>query len=172
MILPSQIEPQKSWPAPSQIQVRKMQLGDVPQVVEMENDYSTAPWTWRAIAFEVAENPLSVAFVAEFEGTVRAYLIGWRLDRESHVGTFCVERGFRRRGLGGFLLTNFINQMRADGVDRIHLEVRHSNLAAQQLYFKHGFEQVGLRKNYYSREKEDALLLSIYLQEEAKNGLV
>ncbi len=170
MILPVETKIQTSRLAG--IQIREMQVADAARVAEIEKEASSLPWSAEAIASELASNPLAETLVAEFRGQVCAYLIGWRLDDEAHIGAFAVAREFRQQGLGSLLLERFIAVMKLVGVRKIHLEVRRSNLAAQRLYFKHGFERVGLRKNYYSREKEDALLLSLYLEEETRDGLV
>jgi ribosomal-protein-alanine N-acetyltransferase len=170
MILPVETEIQTSRLAG--IQIREMQVADAPRVAEIEQESSSRPWSAQAIASEIASNRLAVALAAELRGVVCAYLIGWRLEDEAHIGAFAVARAFRQQGLGSFLLERFIAGMKLSGVRKIHLEVRSSNLAAQRLYFKHGFERVGLRKNYYTKEKEDALLLSLYLEEETRDGLV
>lgn len=154
------------------MRVREMRMSDIQRVSELERQSFSTPWSPAAVAFEITNNPLAAALVAESQGKVMAYLIGWWLDDEAHIGTLNVDPGFRRKGIGSWLLQNFIERMKVRKVRRIHLEVRSSNLAAQQLYFKHGFKRVGLRKNYYSREKEDAQLLSLYLEEGANDGLV
>lgn len=172
MLLPSATETSKSRAAIPGVQIRAMAIADVQRVAELEKEMFSTPWSADGVAFEVAHNPFAVTLVAEAQGAVIAYVIGWSFDDEAHIGAFGVDCGFRRKGVADFLLETFIDRMKSKKVCKIHLEVRPSNLAAQNLYIKHGFERVGLRKNYYTREKEDALLLSLYLEEGENDGLV
>jgi len=71
-----------------------------------------------------------------------------------------VHPDWRRCGLGELLLTHLIGNATADNADILALEVRASNIAAQQLYEKYGFCALGLRKRYYSDNHEDAIRMS------------
>ncbi len=172
MLLSTETEISKPRVSIPGLQIRAMAIADVQRVSELEKEFFSTPWSSDGIAFEVAHNPFAMALVAEAQGVVVAYVIGWFFEDEAHIGTFSVDRAFRRNGVGNFLLASFIARMKSRKARKIHLEVRPSNLAALNLYFKHGFERVGLRKNYYTREKEDALLLSLYLEEGENDGLV
>ncbi|HEX9654118.1 MAG TPA: ribosomal protein S18-alanine N-acetyltransferase [bacterium] len=165
MISPHQTEAQPIRSAFKGARVREMQIKDIERIAELERESFSTPWSPESIAYEVANNPFAVALVVDRHGLILAYVIGWCFSEESHIGTFAVDPAFRGNGLGSLLLKNFIAQVKSRDVPAIHLEVRQSNSAAQQLYFNHGFEQVGLRRNYYTSEREDALLLSLYLEE-------
>jgi ribosomal-protein-alanine N-acetyltransferase len=84
----------------------------------------------------------------------------WLMHDEAHISTLAVRAGWRRLGLGELLLIALLDEARRLGAYRATLEVRVSNVAAQALYAKYGFEQVGRRKAYYSDNREDALILT------------
>jgi ribosomal-protein-alanine N-acetyltransferase len=79
---------------------------------------------------------------------------------EAHVTTFAVLPAYRRRGLGGRLLSALIELAADLGASVVTLEVRLSNVAARRLYQRFGFRPVGVRPHYYSDNGEDALIMT------------
>jgi len=79
---------------------------------------------------------------------------------EAHISTIASHPDWRRNGVGELLLVAMIESAAEMGAGVVTLEVRASNQGAQSLYRKYGFEQVGLRKRYYSDNNEDALIMS------------
>ena len=96
--------------------------------------------------------------------SVREYILGfvgfWIMADEAHITNIAVREVYRRRGVGGLLLISAIELAPALKARSITLEVRASNTAAQSLYRKYGFSQVGLRRDYYKDDKEDGVLMS------------
>jgi ribosomal-protein-alanine N-acetyltransferase len=92
------------------------------------------------------------------------YIVGfagfWIMADEAHVTNIAVRESYRRQGIGELLLISAIDLARTLKACIITLEVRASNTAAQALYSKYGFAQVGLRRGYYVDNKEDAVLMS------------
>ena len=92
------------------------------------------------------------------------YILGfaglWLIVGEAHLTTIAVRERYRRKGIGELLLISAIELSLAQGADVLTLEVRESNTPAQSLYEKYGFERVGLRRGYYTDNKEDAVLMS------------
>jgi ribosomal-protein-alanine N-acetyltransferase len=86
----------------------------------------------------------------------------WLVVDEAHISTFAVHPGWRRQGIGQALLREVLRQAVLQGATSATLEVRVSNLAAQQLYANHGFVPVGRRRGYYRDNNEDALLMTTY----------
>ncbi|MDE3089023.1 MAG: ribosomal protein S18-alanine N-acetyltransferase [Chloroflexota bacterium] len=84
----------------------------------------------------------------------------WLMVDEAHVSTIAAHRDWRRRGIGELLLVAMIDSAAEVGARSVTLEVRVSNLAAQALYRKYGFQVAGKRTNYYSDNGEDALIMS------------
>ena len=95
----------------------------------------------------------------------RQYILGfagfWIMADEAHITNIAVRESHRRQGIGELLLISIINLATGLNAGKLTLEVRASNTAAQSLYYKYGFTQVGLRRGYYTNDKEDAILMSI-----------
>jgi len=84
----------------------------------------------------------------------------WLLVDEAHVVTIAVRDSHRRRGVGELLLIAAIETALRERQSVVTLECRVSNAVALRLYEKYGFQQVGLRRRYYSDNREDAYTLS------------
>ncbi len=145
--------------------IRKIQIKDLEQVSAIESKTFPHPWSLTNILYEIQENPLAYSLVVEENGKIIGYIIGWYLDFEAHVGTFAIDFEYRRNKIGSVLLNTFTDNLKYEGCQVFHLEVRRSNVAARNLYARQGFIISGMRKNYYTKEKEDALLMSLSLQE-------
>ena len=87
-------------------------------------------------------------------------LMFWEMAGEAHIMSVGVRRDFRRRGIGELLMLNCLSKCVRSAYTAISLEVRSSNKAAQELYLKHGFLVEGIRKGYYSDNREDALIMN------------
>lgn len=83
----------------------------------------------------------------------------WLSVDEAHITTIAVAPEYRGRGIGELLLNGLIDQALALNADMLTLEVRASNIVAQQLYLKYGFRPAGTRPRYYTDNGEDALIM-------------
>jgi ribosomal-protein-alanine N-acetyltransferase len=92
-------------------------------------------------------------YVAGFSGI-------WMMADEAHITNIAVRQEYQGRGIGGLLLIATFDLARALKASFITLEVRPSNLVAQNLYHRYGFMQTGLRRGYYLDNKEDAIIMS------------
>ena len=92
------------------------------------------------------------------------YVVGFigitRVIDEIHVLTFGVRTDFRKQGIGELLMIAAIDQSIEQGAELITLEVRQSNTAAINLYNKYGFMKKGVRRRYYTDNREDALIMT------------
>jgi len=92
------------------------------------------------------------------------YILGfagiWVAVDEAHITNIAVRKNYQRQGIGEFLLISIIDLAIELKVNLLTLEVRASNTAAQSLYRKYGFTQVGVRRGYYTDNREDGLLMS------------
>ena len=95
---------------------------------------------------------------------VRQYIVGfaglWIMADEAHITNIAVRKSRQRQGIGELLLISMIDLAVELKARSLTLEVRASNLAAHNLYYKYGFNQAGLRRGYYADNKEDALVMS------------
>jgi ribosomal-protein-alanine N-acetyltransferase len=87
------------------------------------------------------------------------FICFWVVEDEMHVNNLAVDPRWRRRGIAAALLEEGLEQGRARRARRAFLEVRASNVGAQALYRRFGFEVAGVRKRYYTHPMEDAVLM-------------
>ena len=94
----------------------------------------------------------------------RELLVGyvglWYMAGEAHIVSIAVREAYRRKGLGELLLIGSIEMAMGRGAQCVTLEARVSNDAAKALYMKYGFDEVGLRRRYYSDNGEDAVIMT------------
>jgi [ribosomal protein S18]-alanine N-acetyltransferase len=141
--------------------IRRMTIEDVPAVHEIDTLSFSLPWPERSFRFELNENPVSRGWVAEVDGRIAAMLVLWFIVDEAHIATIAVHPDFRRQGIGEQILLQALRSVQAEGAQHAFLEVRAGNAAAQAMYFKYGFEVVGVRPHYYRDNNEDALLMNL-----------
>ncbi len=121
------------------------------------------PWSERFFRQEL-QVECARSLLVQLEGRIVGYILFWLLPGEIDIHNVAVHPEFRRRGLGRRLLEQVIAEARGRASSRITLEVRKSNLPAQKLYESMGFAYNGVRKNYYSDDGEDALLMALNLR--------
>ena len=136
-----------------------MTADHVAQVAELEKIcFGTEAWSERSVASELT-NSLSLWLVAEEEGNVWGYVGSQTVMDETDMMNIAVHPEHRKQGIAATLVNNLVDVLRTRGSHSLMLEVRASNDPARKLYDKLGFQQVGLRKNYYRNPKEDACIL-------------
>ncbi len=158
--------------------IEPMRLTDLDQVMTIERLSFRSPWSRRAYEFEIGQKEHSTMLVirpagqgsrwerlrARLRRAPRSPVVGyggfWLLVDEAHISTIAVHPHWRGRGLGERLLLALLERGRAQGAARATLEVRVSNLAAQRLYRKVGFEIVSRQKRYYADNDEDAYIMA------------
>src|ERR687892_555553 len=141
--------------------IRKMMVDDVPAVVELDQKSFSLPWPERSFRFELTDNPASRCWVAELDGKVVGMIVVWLIVDEAHVATVATHPEYRRQGIGKRLLAHALRHIMQDGARSSFLEVRESNIAAQEMYRKFGYEVTGRRRRYYRDNDEDAILMSL-----------
>jgi ribosomal-protein-alanine N-acetyltransferase len=162
-----------------------MTANDIAQVMEIERESFPASWPQTAYQRELTRNRLARYFVAvldEGPGPIPGpagrswlpfrrhdtetdeYITGligvWKMVEAAHIVTFAVREEHRNKGIGSLLLDRAFRVAEDEGLPSITLEVRVSNTGPQALYEKWGFRRVGLRKNYYSDNREDAVIMT------------
>ena len=138
--------------------IRKMGPEHVEQIAELEKLCFSDPWSENSIASELC-NPLSLWLVAEAAGTVVGYVGSQTVMDETDMMNIAVHPDCRRQGIAAALVNALVASLQDLGSHSLTLEVRASNAPARALYDMLGFQQVGLRRNYYHNPKEDALIL-------------
>ena len=137
------------------IEIIRMNESHVSAVAELERQNFSEPWPEIAVRSELT-NKLALWLVAVEDGVVAGYVGSQTVLQEADMMNIAVADTHRRRGIARMLVEELIRQLDAY---QLTLEVRASNAPAIALYESLGFQQVGLRKNYYHKPKEDALIL-------------
>ena len=140
------------------MKIELMTADHVPQIAELEKICFNDPWSEKSIASEL-DNRLSLWLVAMDGDRVAGYVGSQSVLGETDMMNIAVHPDFRRRGIAEELVVKLVEELKVRGNHSLMLEVRVSNDPARKLYDKMGFQQVGLRKNYYRNPKEDACIL-------------
>ncbi|MFV2062658.1 MAG: ribosomal protein S18-alanine N-acetyltransferase [Chloroflexota bacterium] len=145
---------------PVRVSVEPMRADDIPAVHAIESASFPTPWPPYAFRQELETNRMASYIVVRAGDRVIGYAGIWMMVDEAHVTTFAVLPAYRRRGIGGRLLSELLELAVDLGATVVTLEVRLSNVAARELYQQFGFRPVGMRPRYYSDNAEDALIMT------------
>jgi ribosomal-protein-alanine N-acetyltransferase len=140
------------------IRLERMTDAHVAQIAELEELCFSDPWSENSVASEL-NNPLSLWLVALDGATVAGYVGSQSVLDGADVMNIAVHPDYRRQGIARELVTGLADALAEKGVKSLALEVRQSNAPAIALYEQLGFQQVGLRPNYYRNPRENALIL-------------
>ena len=140
--------------------VERLSHDDIDDVLALEEAAFTNPWT-RSMYLAELENPgVSYCYLArDAQGRAVGFCSFWRVLDELHINNLAVLPELRRQGIGSFLLSFVLKTGAGFGARRATLEVRRSNEAARLLYERFGFSVAGIRRGYYTKPVEDALVL-------------
>ncbi|MCM3359049.1 MULTISPECIES: ribosomal protein S18-alanine N-acetyltransferase [unclassified Psychrobacillus] len=142
------------------ITYRKMTIEDIDQVLLIEEEAFAHPWTREAFEHEMTTNLYSYYLVAEIEEKdIVGYCGMWIVMDESHITNVAVAERMRGHRIGEGLMREAIRIVKEQQGVLMTLEVRVSNTVAKNLYYKLGFQDGGIRKNYYTDTQEDALVM-------------
>ncbi len=146
-----------------------MAVADIPAVLAVDRVSFPTPTTEQLFINELTDNQLAhyQVLVRDDNGeTIVGFAGFWLIAGEIHISTIAVEPAERGRGRGEWLLLNLLLLACALEPLLVTLEVRRSNTAAQALYAKYRFVEVGVRRRYYRDTKEDALLMTVDLADQ------
>jgi [ribosomal protein S18]-alanine N-acetyltransferase len=138
---------------------RYMKEEDIDQILEVEHASFATPWSREAFYNEIYNNKFAVYIVLEEDQKIIGYVGAWVVIDEAHVTNVAILPEYRGRKLGEALLRKMMALVKDMGARSMTLEVRVTNHVAQSLYRKLGFQNGGIRKNYYSDNQEDALVM-------------
>jgi len=142
-----------------EIKIEKMTPADLDRVMDIEALSYRTPWSRRAFMSELTENSYAHYFVARHEGKIIGYVGMWVILEEAHITNIAVDPAYRRKKVAWRLLEDMFRRAKELGATRMTLEVRVSNVNAQDLYRKLGFVDRGIRKGYYTDTNEDAIIM-------------
>ena len=144
---------------PNDCVIRRMTLNDLDAVAAIEAATFPTPWSRDSFRQELERNVAARYLVAEKDGQVVGYAGAWIILDESHITNIAIEESRRGFGYGRALTTALMQYLSNLGAAYATLEVRRSNLRAQNLYKSLGFVELGVRKRYYEDNREDALIM-------------
>jgi len=147
------------------LRIEKMKRKHLGDVLRIERAAYPAPWTEAMFAQEVEDTTISRSFVAMNGGALVGYEVSWFLREEVHLLNIAVDAEHQGRGIGAKLVEFLLDLASSEHRDLITLEVRPTNDRALALYRRFGFERVGVRKNYYVDDREDAILMMLDLRQ-------
>jgi [ribosomal protein S18]-alanine N-acetyltransferase len=142
---------------------RDMKEEDIHQILVIENLSFTIPWSRESFYNEIHNNQFATYVVLEDGDKIIGYCGVWIIVDEAHITNIAVLPDYRGRKLGDALLAKVIDVAKEKGAKSMTLEVRVSNVVAQNLYRKFGFKNGGIRKGYYTDNQEDALVMWVKL---------
>ena len=132
----------------------------IDSVIAIEESSFTNPWTRDMYLAELENRGVSYIYLAEApDGTIAGFCSFWRVLDELHINNLAVLPAYRSLGAATALLSYVLAEGTRLGARRATLEVRRSNETARRLYERFGFSIAGVRRGYYTRPDEDALVL-------------
>ena len=142
------------------IEFRKLKLRDLNSIEEIERTSYPTPWSRSMFAGELAKpSSICLGAIDTESNELVGYLIISRYVDAWHVMNVAVADSYRRRGIATGLMERLFEDTARDGRRGYTLEVRVSNEAAIQMYEKLGFKSRGIRRGYYTDNREDALIM-------------
>lgn len=142
----------------NRVTIRPMTEEDLLQVETIEQESFSLPWSFDAFK-STLDREDTLYLVAEEESVILGYCGMYISFDEGEIPNVAVKKEFRSQGIGEVMMNELLSRAGERGVCSAFLEVRKSNEAAKRLYEKLGFEEAGIRKNFYEFPKEDAVIM-------------
>ncbi|MBY7142404.1 ribosomal protein S18-alanine N-acetyltransferase [Virgibacillus sp. NKC19-3] len=143
--------------------IRKMEIADVDQVMEVEKATFATPWPPDIFYQELLDNKHAFYFVMELDGKIIGYIGAWIVVDDMQITNVAVIPAYRGQKFGEMLFSYILQFAITLGVARLSLEVRKSNRIAQKMYRKFGLVPGGIREKYYADDQEDAIVMWVNL---------
>lgn len=125
---------------------------------KIEAETFSIPWSQQSF-LETIERSDTIYLVAEQNGEILGYCGLWQSFEEGEIPNVAVSAKARNQGIGRKLLEELFRYGKESGIEAFTLEVRESNRPALHLYESLGFESVGVRKDFYDKPKENAVIM-------------
>jgi len=148
------------------ISFNKLSSVEIPPVLSIEERNSDDPWSQLQFTTSI-ENSNNLCCCLSLDGKTIGYLIAMLAVNTADILNIGIDPDFKRQGYGRGLLNHLIEELRKRNIGEILLEVRVGNNSAIQFYKKQGFEEISVRKNYYTKNsknksnREDGIIMSL-----------
>lgn len=144
---------------PINFEIKSVEKSDVEFIEKLENEYFSQCFEQKTLE-QYIENPLGIFLKAtENNGEILGYICGRSVCETAEIDRVAVDKNFRKLGIGSALVMEFENEAKQRNATEILLEVRASNIPAISTYNSQKFEQLSVRKKYYSNPTEDAIIM-------------
>lgn len=143
------------------LEINEMKPEDLEEVAALEKEIFSMPWSRKGFA-DALKQEAALYLVARRNGQLAGYCGLLQSFEEADIVNVAVAPMFRNQGTGAVMLEGLMERGKMRGILNYTLEVRISNAAALHLYEKLGFERVGIRRNFYEKPKEDAVIMWKY----------
>lgn len=144
---------------PEGIEVRLLRREDIDSVVAIETEAFTTPWQESTFEGLLERDGVELLVMTDAEDGVIGYAVLWVILDQGELANLALTTSRRGAGLGAHLLGHVLTRAQERGVSKLFLEVRASNHRAIDLYRSFGFEDVGIRRDYYDQPQEDARVM-------------
>ena len=144
---------------PVELEITRMRRRHLKGVMAIERQVYPRPWSPNLFLSEMSDLRHRVYLVAKLGRDVVGYAGLMSYGDEAHVTTIAVDPAHHRQKIGTRLLYELIEESIRMGARAVSLEVRETNIGAQDLYERFGFQKVGKRKGYYQETNEDAYVM-------------
>lgn len=142
------------------ITITGMEISHTEEVATIENSTFSEPWSVKA--FEDAVMSDNYIYIVALDMDKVVGYAGCVMSMgEADVTNIAVSNEYRRMGIGNELLGQLIKCMKSNDINKVFLEVRESNTGARNLYISKGFSEIGIRKNFYRKPDENAILMEL-----------
>ncbi len=140
--------------------IRRASSDDLAQIVDLERRCFSTPWSEDSLAADLTGNERSVYLAAmSRDKLLVGYMAFWAVHDEGQVTNIAIDPGWRKQGIATALLQEVERIARIRKIGKILLEVRENNTAARRLYANQGFRQIGIRRAYYEKPVENAIIM-------------
>ena len=147
------------------VHIRWMIRRDMPEVLDIEQEGFEFPWLEEDF-IRCLRQRNCIGMVAEYEDRVVGFMIYELHKNRIHILNFAVADDYRRRGVGSQMVAKLIAKLSSQRRNRILLEVRETNLAAQLFFRESGFRAVSVLRAYYEDTPEDAYAMQFRYRSE------
>ena len=141
------------------LELRRLELGDLDAIEQIERVSYPTPWSRSMFTSELAKPSSRSLAALDDDGSVIGYLVISKHVDAWHVMNVAVAPDHRRRGVASALIARLLEVTRSDAERGHTLEVRVSNVGAIALYESFGFQRRGVRRGYYTDNREDAVIM-------------
>lgn len=140
-------------------QFRFLEVNDIAAIMEIEHRLFSLPWKSADYHYEITQNKYATCLAMIYNHKIIGYGSIWCVYEQAQITTIGIDKEFQGKGYGIMLCQALIDQAVQQRCNDILLEVRVSNVIAQNMYSNLGFTIISTRKGYYSDNQEDAYVM-------------